>query len=192
MVQLVNDMGAAGIYTLVDFHQDVLSRYFCGEGIPDWAVTYGRPVKPFPEPVAQPYAVDDKGYPDLATCLNKSFATYYPTNAAGAAFQALYDNTNGLQDSFSEYWLTVVAAFRGNPYVVGYELINEPWFGDVNTRSKLLLPGEADRVNLQPLYSRLHSDIRSVDNSHMLFYERCVGDAIFPSGLTQGPGVESV
>ena len=27
-----------GIYSLIDFHQDVLAARFCGEGIPEWAV----------------------------------------------------------------------------------------------------------------------------------------------------------
>jgi endoglycosylceramidase len=30
-----------GVATLVDLHQDVLSPYFCGEGLPDWAVQKG-------------------------------------------------------------------------------------------------------------------------------------------------------
>jgi len=33
---LINKMGEAGIYTLVDAHQDVFARYMCGEGIPDF------------------------------------------------------------------------------------------------------------------------------------------------------------
>jgi len=33
---LINKMGEAGIYTLVDAHQDVFARTMCGEGIPDF------------------------------------------------------------------------------------------------------------------------------------------------------------
>merc|ERR1719362_1435748 len=33
---LINEMGEAGIYTLVDAHQDVFARTMCGEGIPDF------------------------------------------------------------------------------------------------------------------------------------------------------------
>jgi endoglycosylceramidase len=33
---LINKMGEAGIYTLVDAHQDVLARVICGEGMPDF------------------------------------------------------------------------------------------------------------------------------------------------------------
>jgi hypothetical protein len=33
---LVNQLGQAGIYTLVDAHQDVFARSMCGEGVPDF------------------------------------------------------------------------------------------------------------------------------------------------------------
>lgn len=33
---LINRLGEAGIYTLVDAHQDVFARSFCGEGMPDF------------------------------------------------------------------------------------------------------------------------------------------------------------
>lgn len=34
--QLITKLGNQGIYTLVDSHQDVLSRYTCGEGMPNF------------------------------------------------------------------------------------------------------------------------------------------------------------
>lgn len=33
---LINKMGDAGIYSLVDAHQDVLARVICGEGMPNF------------------------------------------------------------------------------------------------------------------------------------------------------------
>ena len=33
---LINKLGQAGIYTLVDMHQDVFARSICGEGFPDF------------------------------------------------------------------------------------------------------------------------------------------------------------
>lgn len=33
---LITKMGEAGIYTLVDAHQDVFARTICGEGVPDF------------------------------------------------------------------------------------------------------------------------------------------------------------
>jgi len=33
---LINKLGEAGIYTLVDAHQDVWARAVCGEGVPNF------------------------------------------------------------------------------------------------------------------------------------------------------------
>jgi len=37
-----------GVTVLLDAHQDVLSRFFCGEGIPDWAISRTPYKFPFP------------------------------------------------------------------------------------------------------------------------------------------------
>lgn len=36
MEKLINLAGKHGIYTLIDFHQDLIAEKFCGDGIPTW------------------------------------------------------------------------------------------------------------------------------------------------------------
>ena len=48
---LVDRLGSYGIVTLLDFHQDLLSEYFCGEGMPDWAVFVDNSTFTFPGPI---------------------------------------------------------------------------------------------------------------------------------------------
>jgi hypothetical protein len=36
---LITKLGEAGIYTMVDAHQDVFARRICGEGMPDFYAT---------------------------------------------------------------------------------------------------------------------------------------------------------
>jgi endoglycosylceramidase len=71
MANLIEDLGEYGIYTLVDFHQDLLSRLFCGEGIPDWAVAFEHLVLPFPLPsVLDAIEIDPvTHYPNITQCL---------------------------------------------------------------------------------------------------------------------------
>lgn len=53
-------------------------------------------------------------------------------------------------DALGDHWEFVAKTFANNSYVLGYELINEPFFGDIFAHPSLLLPGEGDRVNLAP------------------------------------------
>jgi endoglycosylceramidase len=48
------------ISVLLDAHQDLLSRKFCGEGAPDWAVFTN---KTFPYPIKDSIKRDANGYP---------------------------------------------------------------------------------------------------------------------------------
>lgn len=50
----------------------------------------------------------------------------------------------------------------------------------------MLLPGTADKVNLQPMYTKLHETIRKNDNEHIVFFEKALSDIISGCGFTQG------
>ena len=84
----------------------------------------------------------------------------------------LYDNYEGLLDQFALFWGEVARTFAGSKtwnlldrlshtwvhlnftdeHVLGYEIMNEPWCGDVYEDPTLLVPGVADRRYLQPMY----------------------------------------
>jgi endoglycosylceramidase len=69
------------------------------------------------------------GQPTRATCdgiNNNNWSMFYLTYATATAIGNMYDNVNGLRDSFVAYWKTVATAFASNPFVIGYELMNEP------------------------------------------------------------------
>jgi endoglycosylceramidase len=81
-----------GIYALLDCHQDVLSRYFCGEGVPDWVAKKlgDEMVNSFPHPIASNITREpDTGYPKLDECLKKPFFEYYFTDAVMNGFKML-------------------------------------------------------------------------------------------------------
>lgn len=81
-----------GIYALLDCHQDVFSRYFCGEGVPDWiAEKLGdKIVKDFPLPIASNITREpDTGYPEIDACLKRPFFEYYFTQAVMDGFKML-------------------------------------------------------------------------------------------------------
>ncbi|RYH31969.1 hypothetical protein EON65_01515 [archaeon] len=64
---IVNNLAKQDIYTVLDFHQDLWHRKYCGEGVPDYVyesckASEPEGTKPFPLPaVNSTYPVDANG-----------------------------------------------------------------------------------------------------------------------------------
>jgi endoglycosylceramidase len=188
MRTLVDDLYAAGIYTIVDFHQDVLMGKFCGEGVPDWLVPKLQwPAlstscagfvpwmaavvgicKPFKD---YHFDIDPAtGNPRTDECLQNSFIDYTEAPEVVSAWGNFLSNAT-INNHFAGYWRATSTAFKGAPGLLGYDLLNEPMSGDYYANNDLLLPGRGDLATLQPLYKLLHDTIRAVDTDAILFYE---------------------
>ena len=183
--------GAAeyGVHSLLDMHQDVLSDKFCGEGAPLWAAVTN--VSNFPWPVAAAYTnQSSQGVPTNSECHKRAWAEYYFAEATATAFGNLYGNAFGLRDAWAGFWgqvaRTVVARALGGA-VLGYELINEPFAGDIYKDPLLMVPGVADREQLQPAYEVVQATIRAVDTDHAVFFEGVTWDW-FNVGFSEVPG----
>lgn len=176
-----------GIYVLLDMHQDVMSRKFCVEGFADWAANPGN-ARNFPEPIHAPFKVDPQtSYPTDEDCAKFQWATYYFSEAACVAFQNLYNNTDGLRDSWAAFWAKTAETFKDYPNIIGYELINEPWAGDIYANPLLMVPKMADRMNLAPAYEVLSKAIRAIDERHCIFFEPVTWDD-YGVGFEEVPG----
>ncbi|XP_065836644.1 endoglycoceramidase-like isoform X4 [Oscarella lobularis] len=217
---LVELLGSKGIVSILDCHQDVMSPLFCGEGFPDHGVVYSNDSDtlldfPVPVPSLTPYKVDQlTGYPSRNDCNSHPFYLYYMSYASCKAWQSFYDNDEGVRDRFLLFWKEVARRFQSNPNVLGYELLNEPWTGDLYADPSLIEPCEKrkillfsgglfssfflarlDQKYLAPLYRDLHAAIRSHDTNHIIFFE-AVSDflsdfslgKLTAAGFTEGPG----
>lgn len=71
--------------------------------------------------------LDEQGLPVIEDCLKTSFIKYYPSPEVCSSFEGLYQNKQGVQDRFLDYWNVVSKKFATNEFVVGYDPINEPW-----------------------------------------------------------------
>jgi endoglycosylceramidase len=113
LARTVRDLSRRGIFTLIDFHQDGFSPKYNGNGLPDWM------------------AYDD-GLPNPPDAV---FPLYYIQNPAmQRAFESLWANRPGpggigLQDYYAQGVSAVARRFAGSPWVLGYDLINEPFPG---------------------------------------------------------------
>lgn len=109
----VSLLASHGIYALVDMHQDVYNEYFAGEGAPDWAVC-------------------TNGIPPTNT---GNWSGNYFTPAVGTAFEHFWNNdvAGGLQQNYDAVWAAVASHFADNPWVIGYDVFNEPFSSEIAT-----------------------------------------------------------
>ncbi len=146
-----------GIFTLLDAHQDLYNERFQGEGFPDWAIVGDAATLP-----AEPA----QGFP----------ANYLAMPALSRAFDHFWENApdaagRPLQDSFAAMWKHIATRFRGEPGVLGYNILNEPWPGsDYPTCLSTAGCPLFDQGSLQPFTERVLSAIREADPSKLVWY----------------------
>lgn len=141
------------IWVLLDFHEDMYNEKFYGEGFPDWAV------------------YDD----GMSLPFNAGFPGNLFQPATSITYDNLWNNKNNLWDYYRGAWEAVAAKWSQQPYLMGYELINEPWPGS-NYLTCLPPLGCAafDENKLQAMQQYMLSGIRLHDASNLVWFEPLV------------------
>src|SRR4051812_39885422 len=143
-------LGRHGITPLLDFHQDLYNERFEGEGWPDWAVIDdGLPAEP------------KNGFP-----LNYIFMP-----ALNRAFDHFWANDQGLQDRYAAAWRHVAERFAPDQWILGYDLLNEPWPG--TGWQECANPAGCARFDgvMAGFIKRTLEAIRTADSEHVVWYE---------------------
>jgi endoglycosylceramidase len=144
------------VFVMLDFHQDLYNERFQGEGFPDWAVQDdGLP--------AQPKAGFPANY-TIMPALNRAFDHFWANDPGPGGV--------GLQDRYAAAWRAVALRFRRGRYLMGYDLLNEPWPG---TGWQACANPDGCRVFdeqvLTPFSLRVAGRIREVDRRSLVWYE---------------------
>lgn len=140
-----------GAYVMLDMHQDIYSAKVGGNGAPDWAtITSGM----------EYLSLDFPGMP------------WWVKNVDPAVIAAFvnfwrHDDYAWLQDHYIGAWVHVAEAFRNEPGVIGYDLMNEPHAGDLVRAARFTF----EPTWLKGLYDRLIPALRAVDQDKWLFFE---------------------
>lgn len=172
-----------GFSVLLDGHQDALSREFCGEGWPSWAVVKRN----FPSPLKVEINYDKNGLPLIEDCLKTSFFNYYLTEDVGVNLLRMFTNEDGVADRFANAWGKIAKFFKDFPNVVGYDLLNEPFPADFFRDPFTILPtGFNDFEFLLHFYQNVSKSIREHDPNSIIFYEPSVVD-LFKVGFDSLP-----
>ena len=154
-------------FFILDMHQDVLSEAFCGEGLPLWTINTNTLLK-FPIPLSTISYDTINKIPSKKDCSKKKWPAYYISKAVSKNSQDLYNGR--LLPYIRRFWSKVAQEFSNETNVIGYELINEPWPGDIYTNPLRLIPEYANRFNLQEFYKKLSQSIRIYDNNTLIFF----------------------
>jgi len=172
--RIVALLAGAGIRVVIDMHQDVWGSAFSyakgrtpwnGEGAPPWATCSGR--RPFKLPTSWGDAYEA---PPVQRAIHHFWAN---------------DVRADLQGQFGRVWQAVARHYRGDPDVLGYEIVNEP--NDFLTRrfdSELQCdyggpvhePRSCAAGHPTALPDGLIGAIRAADPDHVVLFE--------PSGAT--------
>jgi len=141
-----------------------MSRRTCGEGIPDFyakqVIEVGKPkcngdwTGPKFDAVKEIFGLcrsikdynykmdpENKDWPLISECNKEGFFKYYTTSEVQAIFDSLYTNKYEMTDAFVEFWNAVSKRLAKNPYVIGFDPINEPFPADIGVDPTLLDPG---------------------------------------------------
>lgn len=162
MVELNRLLQSHGFHNTVDFHQDVFSRKFNGDGFPEWA----NPVEPELEAIWKQVA-DTSAFQEAD---NKYFwqASLNPVERKAWDYfwtNKQLPNGQGLQDQFIAAWSHVADAFSDDQeLLLGYSPINEPLSG--NCVLPLCNHIVEQRV---PFFQRWLDAVRKVDADRMVF-----------------------
>jgi len=145
-----------GVYTYLDMHQDVLTNKATYDGIPSWLSSkFASPQHQYPWPMK-----DTSGF--------STWACGYFSQEISNGFNQLYTQH---KQEFGNVWKEIATRFKEMPEILGYELLNEPWTGDIFQDLSLLLPGNAGHQLLEPFFNAASDAIREVDDETLIFWE---------------------
>jgi endoglycosylceramidase len=145
--RLINELGKKGINTIVDSHQNLFSSDTCGNGVPpaylmksdlglqdtcnpewedDMISTYFTQCANLFD--FDGVTLDEKyNLVDLPSCQQQKLNLLYSSAQVRKGFGDFYDDVQGLFGAYLDYWDHVSDYFDGNDYVIGYDILNEPW-----------------------------------------------------------------
>ena len=140
------------IWMQLDAHQDQWHETYGGEGVPDWAMR--RPA---------PY--------HLLPVVTAPFPLGYWTPETSTVFDEFWANKHGLLDGWVAAWRVAARRWQHQPYLMGYDLINEPWMGLEWPACLTNGCRGSYRRELQPALERATAAIRRIDRRNIVWWE---------------------
>ena len=185
-----NDIGI-----IIDLHQDLISRLFCGEGIP---IFYAKQLKlnsSCYNTVTQAamralglchsfydlgIEFDDYDIPTRESCQKQSFARLHTIAEFDSIYAQIYDNKFGLFDSLVSLWTFIIKnvdSWGIHDHLIGYDLWNEPFPRQILSDYKTLKPGYKDDRDYVEFYDKLYKRLSPLSNHFISLFQNSPLDA---------------
>ncbi|MRH91427.1 cellulase family glycosylhydrolase [Nocardia sp. SYP-A9097] len=164
---VVDTLAQNGIHTLLDNHQDGLSKVWGGNGFPEWALK------------SRPSALEP----------NLGFPLYYLMPSMNQGWDEVWDNSNGVLDYLGAALGALAGRLDGHAGVLGFELMNEPWPGSafLSCYPNGCLGFD---VKYQAAMRKLTDAVRARNANSMVFWEPNVTwNETMPSNLGRNPPI---
>lgn len=194
---IVETLASHSIYSLVEWHQDLLGSRFNGHGVPDWLFASNKSLdRWFPFPVGRLTSLNDDekhfytGKPLPKTKLATWYLLYFSLSL-NMAFDWLYTNKHNERDLFQLFWNTITLYFmndnnqlyfdykygkRWDP-IIAFGIINEPWAGNIYKNPLLLIKqGHSSKTVIHRFQTIIADSIREIDSNRAIMFEGCTWD----------------
>ena len=149
----------AGLSVVLDMHQDLYGEGFGGDGAPRWTC--------------------DQAHYDAYEPISPWFLNYLNEHVIACIDGLWHDEA--LQGHYVEAWRRVAERFADHPAVVGFDVMNEPYWG--STTMSIF----EDEV-LKPFYVKVVGAVRGEAPSWVAFLEPSASRNLgLPTGLTPFP-----
>ena len=147
---LLDGAAERGLFTIVDFHQDVYSERYCGDGFPLWSSTGGEEPHHDCHDWFKAYLIDDD---------------------AKQAWDEFWSDETGIRTAFGEMWTRMAERHWGRPGVVGFEIINEPGWGSTSM-------GDWESETLTPFYTEMTALIHETAPGSLILFDATGMDGV--------------
>lgn len=165
---IVEELFKLGIYSLIDFHQDIASERYGGDGFPDWAIVN----PPAPPTKVRPCTGWQARYgtvswpPPLGAEVKSTLHAFWMDSTKNG------DKVFNTRTMFASTICATAQAFKGVPGVLGYELFNEPDMIDFDEK-------QFEPKYLGPFYTEVINQIAAIDQEAFVFIEPRVDWTVF-------------
>ncbi|MDC0668599.1 cellulase family glycosylhydrolase [Nannocystis radixulma] len=141
---MVDAAWSHGLRVVVDFHQDIYTSTYCGDGFPPWTLPQDPP-------------------PQQHECPDADWGLKYVFDGdVQAAFDRFWADEDGLQAQFLAMWGQMIARVGDHPGVVGLEILNEPGSGTATD----IAAWKQDTLN--PFHSKVIAALREQAGEELL------------------------